>query len=127
MEKNVKMAKKGKKLTTTTQTQQSGNRLTSRTEVPFILSFKYKLETGYGFSKLKPEQLREFQVFLDKVSAMTVNEVDLRFRRKSDSKDTLHGSDVIHYWITPKFRIHGIMENSRFKVVRMDPLHRYHK
>ena len=48
------------------------NRLTNRRDVPFELVFKYPLENGYTFKELTKENVREFQVFLNKVSKMTV-------------------------------------------------------
>lgn len=41
-------------------------------EVPFELCFKYPLENGYTFKELTPENVKQFQVFLNKVSQMTV-------------------------------------------------------
>ena len=48
--------------------QIKGRKLTTKTEVPFILSFRYPLEKGYTFKELTSKNNKEFQAFLDKVS-----------------------------------------------------------
>lgn len=100
--------------------------LSSKTDVPFILSFKYPLEKGYTFASLNTSDIKDFQRFLDKVSHMTADQVDKLFLRKSDKTDVYNDCQVIHYEVTQKFRIHGIIENARFKILRLDPNHRYH-
>ena len=37
-------------------------------EAPFELCFKYPLENGYTFKELTPENIRQFQAFLNKVA-----------------------------------------------------------
>ena len=103
-----------------------GRDLTDRTRVPFVVSFKYKLLNGYKFSDMQQKDLKAFQRFLDKVSDMTFNDVDRMYRRKSDNQDEYDGKDVIHYDCGGSFRIHGIVEDSRFKVLRIDPNHKFH-
>ena len=58
---------------------------------------------------------------------MNFDEVDKAFLRPADKEDTFNGSQVIHYKVTDSFRIHGIIENMRFKVLRLDPNHRVHR
>ena len=69
-------------------------------EVPFELCFKYPLENGYTFKELTPENVKQFQVFLNKISQMTVTEV---------------------------FRIHVVIEAGYYKIIRLDPKHKVHR
>ncbi len=101
--------------------------LTNRLEMPFVLCFKYKLENGYTLSDMKTPQFKELQVFLDRVSQMTFSQVERRYRRNSDKGDIFEGEQVIHYGIGETFRIHGIIENGQFIVLRLDPQHKYHR
>ena len=101
--------------------------LSRKTEVPFILSFKYPLERKYNFTSLSKADVAAFQRFLDKISNMTFDQVDKAFLRPSDKGDTFRGYQIIHYKITDSFRIHGIIENMRFKVLRLDPNHQVHQ
>lgn len=71
--------------------------------------------------------VKEFQRFLDKISQMTVQQVDTLFRRQTDCSDFYQGNQVQHYEVTKKFRIHVILENGRYKVIRLDPNHEFHK
>ena len=79
-------------------------------EVPFELCFKYPLENGYSFKELTTENVRQFQTFLNKVSKMSVTQVDKAFSRKPDTKDTYNGMQVYHYEVTKVFRIHVVNE-----------------
>lgn len=65
-------------------------------EVPFELCFKYPLENGYTFKELSPENVKQFQAFLNKVSQMTVTQVDKAYSRKPDKDDTYKGMQVYH-------------------------------
>ena len=103
------------------------NRLTNRRDVPFELVFKYPLENGYTFKELTQENVREFQVFLNKVSKMTVQQVDLTFSRKPDTTDLYRGMQVYHYEVTPTFRIHVVIEMGYYKIIRLDPKHKVHR
>ena len=105
----------------------SPERLTNRTDAPFILSFKYPLAKGYTFSDMSLDDVKAFQRFLDKISQMTVQQVDILFRRQTDCSDFYQGNQVQHYEVTKKFRIHVILENGRYKVIRLDPNHEFHK
>ena len=103
------------------------SRLTNQTDVPFILCFKYPLQHGYTFSEMSMNDVKEFQRFLDKISKMTVQQVDSAFKRKPDTDDRFGGMQVQHYKITEKFRIHVVLQNGRYKVIRLDPNHKFHK
>lgn len=101
--------------------------LTDRNSSQFIISFKYKLENNYNFKSLSKDDNRRFQHFLDKICGMTVNDVDKKYRRPPDKSDIFNGQQVQHYEIDKDFRIHGINEKGRFKVLRLDPHHSVHK
>lgn len=117
MEKLTKNADKGKK----------AKILTEKRDVPFVLCFKYPLEKSYTFKELEKQNNKELQSFLDKVSRMTVQQVDEAFGRKPDKNDTYNNMQVFHYEVTDKFRIHVINEAGRYKVIRLDPNHKVHK
>ncbi len=102
-------------------------KLSNRISSPFILSFKYRLENGYAFSDLNTQHLKEFQSFLNLASKMTFEQGERRYRRKPDTTDSFDGAQVIHYGISQSFRIHGIVENGQFMVLRLDPSHRFHR
>lgn len=96
-------------------------------EVPFELCFKYPLENGYTFKDLTNENVRQFQTFLDKVSKMTVTQVDKLFSRKPDKDDMYKGMQVYHYEVSEVFRIHVVIEAGYYKIIRLDPKHKVHK
>ena len=96
-------------------------------EVPFELCFRYPLENGYTFKELTPENVKQFQAFLDKVSQMTVTQVDMAYSRKPDSNDTFNGMQVYHYEVTRVFRIHVVNESGYYKIIRLDPRHKVHR
>jgi len=101
--------------------------LTNRRDRPFRLCFKYKLENDYRFDNFQLIDIKKFQAFLDKIALMVFREVDTLFLRHTDKNDEYHGQQVIHYEVAEKFRIHGIIENGEFVVIRLDPNHRYHE
>lgn len=101
--------------------------LTDKTEVPFVLCFKYPLERKYTLAELEKRNNKELQRFLDKVSQMTVQQVDEAFARKPDHSDTYRGLQVYHYEVTKSFRIHVINEEGRYKIIRLDPNHKVHE
>lgn len=72
----------------TKETKKPSERLSNRLSSPVSLCFRYKLQNGYTFSDLNKHQLREFQAFLDLSSQMTFEQVEQRYRRKSDTNDT---------------------------------------
>ncbi len=96
-------------------------------EVPFELCFKYPLENGYTFKELTPENIRQFQTFLNRVSGMTVTEVDKSYSRKPDKNDSFKGMQVYHYAVTEVFRLHVVIEAGYYKIIRLDPKHKIHK
>ena len=94
----------------------------------FVVAFKYKLQKGYRLVDLEQKNLKELQNFLDTISEMTVREVDERYKRKTDKNERpFNGQQIHHYGFGDKFRIHGIIEEGRFKVIRLDPNHKVHK
>ena len=103
-----------------------GHLLTKRRDVPFVLCFKYPLERGYTFLELSQQNKKEFQGFLDKVAKMTVQQVNQSFARKPDKNDVYQGNKVYHYAVTESFRIHVVIEDGRYKVIRLDPNHKVH-
>lgn len=118
---------KGKNLIVNHKDKKEGERLTNKLDGPFILSFKYKLHNGYTFSDMRHSDLDPFQRFLNKVSDMTWTQVDYLFRRPPDKQDDFKGMQVQHYEVCSGFRVHGVVENSRLKVIRIDPKHGFHK
>lgn len=114
-------------LTKETGTPQKGSLLTNKRDVPFILCFKYPLEQKYTLAELEKKNNKELQGFLDKVSHMTVQQVDKAYARKPDKNDTFNGFQVYHYAVTDSFRIHVINEAGRYKIIRLDPHHTVHK
>lgn len=68
--------------------------------------FKYPLENVYTFKDLTPENTRQFQAFLNKISQMTVTQVDRAFARKQDKDDTYRGMQGYHYEVTEVFILH---------------------
>jgi hypothetical protein len=118
---------KGRNLVRLGKQPANGERLTNNLDGPFVVAFKYRLETGFRFTDMKESDLRPFQSFLDKVSNMTWTQVDRSYRRPPDKHDEFRDMQVEHYEVTGKFRIHGVVENARFKVIRIDPNHEKHK
>lgn len=102
------------------------NKLTNKRDVPFELCFKYPLQRGFTFKELSQNDNRDLQRFLDKVSQMTVQQVDLLYARKPDKNDSYNGEQVFHYEVTDRFRIHVIIEEGYYKIVRLDPNHLVH-
>lgn len=100
--------------------------LTTKRDVPFELVFKYPLEKGYTFKELTKQNNKEFQSFLDKVSKMSVDQVDKLYARRPDKNDEYKGMQVLHYGITDKFRIHVVLEDGYYKIIRLDPNHKFH-
>ncbi len=96
-------------------------------DVPFELCFKYPLENGYTFKELTLENVKQFQTFLNKVSQMTVTQVDRLYARKPDTNDIYNEMQVYHYEVTGSFRIHVVIEAGYYKVIRLDPRHTFHR
>jgi len=114
------------KLTKDTSPKQVPILLTNRNDVPFELCFKYSLAKGFTFSDLEKRNLGDFQRFLDKVAKMSVQQVDKAFARPPDKNDSYHDKQVLHYSITDSFRIHTVLEEGRYVVIRLDPNHKVH-
>ena len=104
-----------------------GKILTNNRDVPFELFFKDKIQKGYTFKELSNANVKEFQNFLDKVSKMTIDQVDKSYSRKPDKTDLYNGVQVYHYEVTKKFRIHVVIQQGRFMILRLDSNHRVHK
>ena len=106
--------------------QIKGKKLTTKTEVPFILSFRYPLERGYTFKELTSKNNKEFQAFLDKVSKLSVQQVDEQYARRPDKNDSYNDMQIYHYEVSHSFRIHVINEDGQYRVIRLDPNHKFH-
>jgi hypothetical protein len=100
--------------------------LTTQKPRPFIVSFELKLERGFTFFNLQQQHLKQLQNFLDNVSVMEFGEVEKIYKCKSDKKDTYRSQQIIHFKVADSFRIHGIIIDGRFAVLRLDPNHRVH-
>ena len=57
---------------------------------------------------------------------MTFDLVDKQYARKLDKNDEHNGFQVVHYAVSDSFRIHGIVQNERFYVIRLDHNHKEH-
>lgn len=101
--------------------------LTTQIDVPFVICFRDKLQSGYTFKELEKTNNKEFQNFLDKVSNMTVSQVDKMYRRPTDRQDKYGEHQIFHYEVSNSFRIHVINYNGYYEVIRLDPNHKVHK
>jgi len=101
-------------------------KLTLQNDAPFELGFKYPLEKGYTFKELSQRNNKEFQIFLDKISRMTVQQVDELYAKKPDCNDRFKNMQVYHYGVTNTFRIHVVLEAGHYKIIRLDPNHKVH-
>lgn len=97
---------------------------------PFILCFSHPLDKNYKISELGQRELKAFQKFLDTTSRMTYNQVEKLYKRKNDITDKiiLKGTkfQVVHFGVTDKFRLHGVIADGMFHVIRFDPNHKKH-
>ena len=100
--------------------------LTDKKDAPFVLGFRYPLEKKFTLTELEKRNNKELQLFLDKVSQMSVQQVDDAFARKPDKNDTYRGMQVYHYEVAKSFRIHVVMEDGIYKIIRLDPNHKVH-
>ena len=114
------------KLTNVNSNKTYPQKLTSNINAPFILGFKYKLESGFTFKELSLDNLKEFQRFLNKIAEQTVTNVDKIYARIPDKNDLFKGKNIRHYLVTGVFRIHVILENGIYQVIRLDPKHKVH-
>jgi hypothetical protein len=101
-------------------------KLTNNRDVHFEICFKYPLQSRYTFSDLERHDVKAFQRFLDKVSRMTVGQVDRQFARKPNHSDIFNGSQVYHYEVSKSFRIRVVNESGYYKVIRLNPHHSFH-
>ena len=115
------------KLTDKTGAKSSPIKLTEKSDIPFVLAFRYALQKKYTFEDLSTTDLKDFQRFLDKVANMTVSQVDKCFARQPDKRDKYNNLQVYHYAVTDSFRIHVVLENCTYHVLRLDPNHKFHK
>lgn len=92
-----------------------------------IIKNLYPLEKKFTLTELEKRNNKELQGFLDKVSQMSVQQVDESFARKPDKDDTYRGLQVYHYEVTKSFRIHVVSEDGIYKIIRLDPNHRVHE
>ena len=100
--------------------------LPDKRKPPFNLCFQHKLENGYTLADLSNANIKTLQRFLDKVSKLTFAEADKLYLRETDKQDIYDGVQVIHYAVTDKFRIHGVIDGEKFCVIRIDPNHKHH-
>lgn len=101
-------------------------KLTNQRDVPFELCLKYPLEKGFTFNELSKGNVKELQSFLNKVSRMTVQQVDQLYSCQPDKNDKYNGMQVYHYEVTKAFRIHVVIEEGYYKIIRLDPCHKVH-
>ena len=116
VDNNIKYYK-DKLNTLTLQYQQKQNELTQ-------LTHEY---TDEQIDALITQMKEKKQILLNKVSQMTVTQVDRAFSRKPDKSDTYNGMQVYHYEVTDVFRIHVVIESGYYKIIRLDPKHKVHK
>lgn len=111
---------------TTHNSAKKGEVLTNKNTRPFVVCFEDRLHKNYNFAKLTKSNLKKFQAFLDKVSTMMFSDVDKQYWRKPDKEDVYKDMQVVHYAVSDSFRIHGVVKNERFCVIRLDPNHKVH-
>lgn len=107
--------------------ENKGRLLTNKRDTPFVLCFKYSLEKGYKLGDLEMRDVQDLHRFLEKIANMTVQQADSSFARKPDRNDTYKDSQVYHYAITDSFRVHVILEEGRYIIIRLDPKHAVHR
>jgi len=98
----------------------------TKVNTSFVLGFKYPLLSDYTFKEISKENIRQFQNFLNKVSKMTLQEVETAFAQKPDKNDEFKGIPVHHYKVNKSFRIHTIFEDGVHIIIRIDPNHHFH-
>ncbi|PKM87496.1 MAG: hypothetical protein CVU43_22135 [Chloroflexi bacterium HGW-Chloroflexi-5] len=105
--------------------------ITAATEFIDEISFSLKhLNFGnWGLDKLKSHRNeKDFNNFLRRYSGKSVKYFQSTVQPcKDDKQDTFEGQHVHHYKINEKFRIHGFFLGNRFKIIRIDPNHEFHK
>ena len=118
-------SKKGMQLTKET-INKKGKILTTEKSRPFIVCFEYILAKNYNFTTLSKSHLKELQSFLDRVSELKFEQVDKLYLRSPDKQDMFKGMQVKHYGFGDCFRIHGVIKEGKFFVIRLDPNHSWH-
>lgn len=107
----------------------------NRKELPFRIAIETKLENGFEFKDMNPENIKALQDFLDSTvyKQLTISEVDklyLRKRGMSDAPSIFYGEEpLLHYGKdrTP-FRLFGYYNSeSYFVICRIDGGHKTHK
>lgn len=114
------------KLTNIDSERAIGKKLTINVDRPFIASFRYKLHKGYRLNDLEKRDVQSLQKFLDIASDLTVSQMDSSYKRNMDKSDIFNGQQVQHYGFGDRFRVHGIYEDQRFEIIRIDPNHKKH-
>ena len=104
-----------------------GKKLTANVNRPFIASFRHKLHKGFRLDNLEKKDIQTLQKFLDMASDLTVSQMDSMYKRPPDESDIFNGQQVQHYGFGDGFRVHGIYEEQRFEIIRIDPNHKFHK
>ena len=104
-----------------------GKKLTASVNRPFIASFRHKLHKGFRLDNLEKKDIQTLQKFLDMASDLNDSQMDSMYRRPSDKSDIFNGQQVEHYGFSDGFRVHGIYEEQRFEIIRIDPNHKFHK
>ena len=107
------------------------NRLTRAKDTLFCIKIDHHLQKKYCFKSLGVKHIKAFQRFIDKACSMTYSEVDKVYLRQSDKQDkAMVGEEefqIVHYEVDQKFRIHGIIIQGQFKLIRLDPEHKHHQ
>lgn len=115
------------KLTDKVGNNESHGLLTNKRDVPFVLGLGLPIEKGYSFAELEKSDNKNFQRFLDKITKMTVQQVDSSFARKPDKDDVYKGRRVYHYAVTDSFRVHVVNIDGIYHVLRIDPNHKVNR
>lgn len=107
-------------------------KLTKNKKPKLVVSFGLKLENNFNFKNLNKEDLKIFQQFLDDSTELSYDEMENRYSRKNDSDDTYKINNskfqIYHYGKDRStFRLHGILADGLFHVIRIDSKHKVHK
>ena len=92
-------------------------------------SLKHLSFNSWGLDKLKTHtNEKAFNNFLKKYSGKSIKYFQDNVQKCCDYKqDTYEGESVHHYKVSDKFRIHGFFIGNRFKIIRIDPNHKFQK
>ena len=100
--------------------------LVQKKELPFVVAFRYPLLRGFTFDRLEKKDLKEWQNFLDKVSQMSYSQVRKQYMRTSDKNDRFFGEQILHFAVSKTFRVHGVIVDEVFCVLRLGRNHKVH-